>query len=170
MNWWIKCIRDNYANFRGRARRREYWMFILFNTLFGLIAVLLDNLFGTTFTLGEYGYSYGYGDTAYGFAAGCGWIYAVFALLTFIPALSVTVRRLHDTGNTGWLLLWFYLGYMALGVVLAFAGTASPMRSGYGILALIASFGIVALAIWLLVLLCRGSDPGDNRFGINPKG
>lgn len=168
MKWWLKCVRDNYANFRGRARRREYWMFILFNILFGLIAMLLDNLFGTTFSFGEYGYSYG--GTAYGFAATCGWIYAIFALATLIPTLAVTVRRLHDTGNNGWLLLWFYLAYMALGIVLAFVGTATPMRSGYGILALIASFGMFALAIWLLVLLCRDSDPGNNRFGSNPKG
>lgn len=45
MEWFLKVLRQ-YADFNGRARRKEYWMFILFNMIFGFVAMLLDNLLG----------------------------------------------------------------------------------------------------------------------------
>ncbi|WP_136482127.1 DUF805 domain-containing protein [Cognatitamlana onchidii] len=87
MNWYLKVLKQ-YADFTGRARRKEYWMFILFNLLFAIAALLLDNLFGLTF-----------GDIPYGP------IYALYGLALFIPGLAVAVRRLHDIGKSGWWLL-----------------------------------------------------------------
>lgn len=45
MQWYLKCLKQ-YADFKGRARRKEYWMFTLFNIIFSIAASILDNLFG----------------------------------------------------------------------------------------------------------------------------
>lgn len=87
MNWYLLVL-QKYADFNGRARRKEYWMFVLFNVIFSVAAVLLDNLLGLEF-----------GGVGYGF------IYLIYALAMLIPGLAVTVRRLHDTGKSGWMVL-----------------------------------------------------------------
>ncbi|MCU0461747.1 MAG: DUF805 domain-containing protein [Bacteroidales bacterium] len=87
MKWYLKVLKQ-YADFNGRARRTEYWMFVLFNIIFLTIAIVLDNVIGTTF-----------GDLPYGF------LYLIYALAVLIPGLAVVVRRLHDTGRSGWWIL-----------------------------------------------------------------
>ena len=82
MNWYLKCWKQ-YADFTGRARRTEYWMFALVN--FG-IALLLELILGFTFL---YFLTY------------------VYSLAIFIPSLAVCVRRLHDIGRSGW---WYLIG------------------------------------------------------------
>ena len=91
MNWYLKVLK-NYAVFSGRARRKEYWMFALFQLIFALAAMAVDNIIGTTFKIGEQGIPYGY-------------VYMIYTLALFIPALAVAVRRLHDVGKSGWFLL-----------------------------------------------------------------
>jgi len=89
MEWFLKVVRDNYANFNGRARRKEYWMFLLFQIIISIVAALLDNALGLTFSeLIPYGY-----------------LYFGIALALFIPGLAVAVRRMHDVGKSGWILL-----------------------------------------------------------------
>ena len=87
MNWYLAVLK-NYAGFSGRARRKEYWMFTLFNIIFAIVAVLLDNVLGIAMT--EVGY---------------GPLYGLYALAMLIPGLAVTVRRLHDVGKSGWMIL-----------------------------------------------------------------
>ncbi len=87
MNWYLKVLRQ-YADFSGRARRTEYWMFVLFNLIFGIIAIILDNVVGTANPTLGYGIFYG-----------------LYTLVVFIPGLAVTVRRLHDIGKSGWMFL-----------------------------------------------------------------
>lgn len=86
MNWYVKVLK-NYAGFSGRARRKEYWMFTLFNIIFAIVAMVLDNVLGMA------------GDTGYGL------LYASYALATLVPGLAVAVRRLHDIGKSGWFIL-----------------------------------------------------------------
>lgn len=81
MKWYIKVLKQ-YADFRGRARRMEYWMFALFNFLFALTAAMIDA--AANLNMG---------------------IYTLYMLAMFIPGLAVAVRRLHDTGKSGWMLL-----------------------------------------------------------------
>jgi uncharacterized membrane protein YhaH (DUF805 family) len=90
MNYYLKAL-QNYASFSGRARRSEYWYFVLFNVIFSVVAILLDNLLGTTFNLG------------YGVSLPYGYIYLIYVLVMIIPSLSVSVRRLHDVGKSGWM-------------------------------------------------------------------
>ena len=83
MSWYLAVLKK-YAVFSGRARRKEFWMFALFNFIFGAVAAILDNVLGIA---GEQGY---------------GVIYALYGLAVLIPNLAVQVRRLHDVGKSGW--------------------------------------------------------------------
>jgi uncharacterized membrane protein YhaH (DUF805 family) len=77
-----------YADFGGRARRTEFWMFVLFNIIFSVIASLIDRAIG--FKIG---------------AIQMGIIGLIYSLAVLIPALAVSVRRLHDIGKSGWMIL-----------------------------------------------------------------
>ena len=89
MNWYLKVLKQ-YADFNGRARRKEYWMFALFNFIFTIVAIILDYALGLT--VGELPY---------------GVIYFLYTLAVFIPSLAAVVRRLHDVGKSGWMIFWF---------------------------------------------------------------
>lgn len=101
MYWYLRVLKK-YADFSGRARRKEYWMFFLFNTIFvfiagildGTIAVILDATLGTNMI--EIGY---------------GLFYVLYVLAIFVPALAVLVRRLHDIGKSGW---WFFIFFIPI--------------------------------------------------------
>lgn len=87
MEWYIKVLKQ-YSDFSGRAGRKEYWMFILFNIIFTIAAVIIDNILGITFA--ELGY---------------GVFYILYTLAVILPALAVSIRRLHDVGKSGWMIL-----------------------------------------------------------------
>lgn len=87
MEWYLKVI-SKYVDFSGRARRKEYWMFVLFNSIFATFAIVLDNILGIT--IGELFY---------------GPVYILYALFVFLPGLAVSVRRLHDIGKSGAMVL-----------------------------------------------------------------
>jgi uncharacterized membrane protein YhaH (DUF805 family) len=85
MNWYLKVLKQ-YADFSGRARRKEYWMFVLFNMIFAIVAIILDNVLGIAIE------GIGYGP-----------LYGLYILAMLIPGLAVAVRRLHDVGKSGWM-------------------------------------------------------------------
>lgn len=87
MNWYLKVLKQ-YADFDGRARRQEYWMFGLFNMVFAVLAMILDNILGIAIE-----------------GAGFGPLYGLYVLAVLIPGLAVSVRRLHDVGKSGWMFL-----------------------------------------------------------------
>jgi uncharacterized membrane protein YhaH (DUF805 family) len=95
MEWYLKVLR-NYSDFSGRARRKEYWMFTLFNIIAAIIAMIIDRILGTTFNMSVGGMEQ---DLGYGY------IYLLYALVVLVPGLAVMVRRLHDVGKSGWFLL-----------------------------------------------------------------
>ena len=113
MEWYLKVVRDNYANFNGRASRQEYWMFFLFNIIFAIVVGFVDGFLGL------------------------GFLYLLYSVAVLIPSLAVGVRRLHDVNKSGW---WLFIS-------------------------LIPIIG----AIWLLILLCTDSNPGENNYGPSPK-
>lgn len=85
MNYYLTCWKK-YADFNGRARRSEYWMFVLFNFLVYAVIFLLNQFVSTYAFIGL----------------------PVYALATFIPSLAVAVRRLHDQGKGGgWIFISF---------------------------------------------------------------
>jgi uncharacterized membrane protein YhaH (DUF805 family) len=97
---WFLLAWTRAAEFSGRSRRKEYWMFQLFNTLI-------------FFALAGMGLLIGRNDPKNLLVP----LLMGYSLLSFIPALSCTVRRLHDTGRSGW---WYFIGFIPLigGIVL----------------------------------------------------
>lgn len=101
-NWYLGVIR-NYTGFSGRARRKEYWYFTLVNILANLVMSIIDRILGSALQIESFGLF--------------GVIYALFIL---IPSIAVTVRRLHDTGRTGWWVLIAFIPIVGLLVMLYF--------------------------------------------------
>ena len=97
MEWYLKVMRDNYSNFSGRARRKEYWMFTLFFLLFSIAATILTTALSKV------------GETAAMIAV---IFFVVWCFAHIVPSLAVTVRRLHDTGKSGWLYLLTMIPYI----------------------------------------------------------
>lgn len=88
VDWWKKVVLKNYANFNGRARRAEYWNFVLANFL-SIIGFYILGIVGMASEISVL--------SMLGFG-----IYGLVALATFIPSLAAVVRRLHDTNKSGW--------------------------------------------------------------------
>jgi uncharacterized membrane protein YhaH (DUF805 family) len=99
MSWYLDVLKK-YAVFDGRARRKEYWMFFLINIVITLVLILIDSLIGT-----------------FSSQAGLGLLSGLYSLAVLLPSIAVTVRRLHDTGRSGW---WIIVGLIPLigGIVL----------------------------------------------------
>ena len=83
MDWYLKVLKS-YVVFQGRARRKEYWMFFLFNAIFSIILAIIES----------------FADPLNGILTG------IYSLLILLPCLAVGVRRLHDTGRSGW---WLFI-------------------------------------------------------------
>jgi uncharacterized membrane protein YhaH (DUF805 family) len=93
MSWFLVALKK-YATFSGRARRREYWFFVLFYVIILVVLGFVEGLIGLR--SGK---------------DGVGVLSAGFALAMLIPSLAVAVRRLHDIGRTGW---WVLIGLVPL--------------------------------------------------------
>ncbi len=80
MNYYLKVL-QNYATFGGRARRSEYWYFVLFNIIIAFVLSFIGGMMGTTV------------------------LSNIYSLAVVIPGIAVAVRRMHDVGKSGWFLL-----------------------------------------------------------------
>tara|TARA_R110001599_G_scaffold8651_5_gene41991 strand:- start:20435 stop:20818 length:384 start_codon:yes stop_codon:yes gene_type:complete len=103
MDWYLDILKNKYAMFGGRARRKEYWYFVLFNLLASIILGVVDGITGT-----------------YSEDAGLGLLGGIYALAVFIPSIAVAMRRLHDTGRSGWWLLLALIPILGFLVLLVF--------------------------------------------------
>lgn len=92
-----KVLQENYANFQGRAPRSEYWWFFLFVIIADIAISILAAILGAV--LGDTGAMIG------------SLISIVFALAIIVPALAVTVRRLHDLDRSGW---WIFISLVPI--------------------------------------------------------
>jgi uncharacterized membrane protein YhaH (DUF805 family) len=101
MKYYIHCLK-NYTNFKGRARRSEFWFFILFHFIF-MVAVIFLSIF--------FEESFGVDDDSNGLASIPMILYFVYIAAVFIPTLAVTARRLHDMGKSG---TWFFVYFVPL--------------------------------------------------------
>ena len=114
VNYYVGCLK-NYANFNGRARRKEYWMFCLANSIIAVVLALVITILDLPKAVSS-----------------------IYSLAVLVPGIAVCVRRLHDIGKSG---VWYFINF-------------------------IPCIG----SIWFLVLMCQDSMPGDNEYGVNPKG
>ena len=167
MKWFFKCLKQ-YADFSGRARRKEYWCFMLINFIIGFALML-----GLMIPMVKMGFN----------AAASGaedidemevmltimknpfmYIYIIYYFAVLIPSIAVTVRRLHDIGKSGY---WAFLIYGG-----SFLGSISqyPLQNtntlAYIIIALICFVIIIISLVWMFT----NSDYGPNQYGPNPKG
>lgn len=114
MNWYLTVMKD-FANFSGRSRRKEYWMFVLFNIIFGAAAMALDNLLGIVVAMG-------YGP-----------IYGLYVLAILVPSIAVAIRRLHDVGKSGWMLLIAFIPLVgAIWLLVLMVMDSQPGENEYG--------------------------------------
>ena len=116
MEWYLKVMKQ-YADFNGRARRKEYWMFLLFNIIFALVAMLVDNLLGMR--INE--------QIPYGY------LYLLYILATIIPGIAVGVRRLHDVSKSGWWYLIAFIPFGGLYLLYLFVQDGTPGSNEYGV-------------------------------------
>jgi uncharacterized membrane protein YhaH (DUF805 family) len=118
----IKSCFRQYARFSGRARRSEYWFWVLFTFLASLVASLLDNVLGTAY------------QTQYGSSGGL--VQGLVGLVTLVPSLAVFWRRMHDTGRSGaWAFcLLIPLANIVFGIVFIVwaAKDSQPVENKYG--------------------------------------
>ncbi|MEA3054431.1 MAG: hypothetical protein QOG72_3334 [Sphingomonadales bacterium] len=167
MEWMLMPLK-RYAEFSGRSRRMEYWMFQLFMFLVYLVMVVLMMVLGGGALMAG-------GDPSALAAAGgavmiIGGLYFLFALAMLIPSLAVAVRRLHDTNRSGWWILAPLAGYavMAVGGILV---ATSPDNPGLGgVLATIGLIAALGLALTVLVFMFLEGTRGPNNYGPDPKG
>ena len=164
MKWFIKCFKQ-YADFSGRARRKEYWWFTLINFIIGLLL--------------SFGYLPQYMDFVSSASEGAApdmhqmfaiysspfyIIATIYSLAALIPGLAVWTRRLHDTGRSGW---WILILFVLLGVLAFVAGIGAA--SGKAWLCFLAVVLVLALIVLNIVWLFLDSNPGENKYGPNPK-
>ena len=87
MNYYFKVL-QNYATFSGRARRKEYWMFVLFNVIVSFVFGFVCGFIGIPELANLYTL-----------------LANLYTLAVLLPSIAVGVRRMHDVGKSGWFLL-----------------------------------------------------------------
>ena len=107
MKYFIESLKK-YADFSGRARRKEYWMFFLFYLLFNIVAIIADSIMGTEV------------------------LNIIYSLALLIPSISICARRLHDTGRSGWWQLIIIIPLVGLIVMIVFLSQDSKENNQYG--------------------------------------
>ena len=129
---WYLTVWRRYAEFDGRSRRAEYWMFALYNFL---VCIAMGIVGGIGVVLMRH----------VSWAGGIMIVpLIVYVLAVIVPSLAVTVRRFHDIGKSGWMLLLFAV----LGII--------PIVN-------------LVTSVIQLVFLCKDSEPGENQYGPNPE-
>ncbi len=115
MNYYLDVLKK-YADFTGRARRAEYWYFVLFNVIISFVIGFVDGIFGT-----------------YAAEAELGLLGTIYALAVFVPSIAVAARRLHDTGRSGWWQLILFIPLIGVIVLIVFLVLDShPYENEYG--------------------------------------
>ena len=142
-----------YATFTGRARRAEYWYFVLFSTLARLVTTILDAGIGMHGTSG-------------------GPFSALLSLGLFIPSLAVLTRRLHDTDRSGFWVLGFYgvvfAGLIGIVIAMFMMSRGAEARPGAVVTLVVLGLAMLGASIWLLVITVTKGTNGPNRYGPDP--
>jgi uncharacterized membrane protein YhaH (DUF805 family) len=112
---WFLIAWNRAADFKGRSRRKEYWIFTLFNCLVCIVLMIPYMAFART---------------------GIGTFFFIllfsYELASIVPLLSCSVRRLHDIGKSGWWLLIYLIPLVGLILIVFFALDGEPGANEYG--------------------------------------
>lgn len=147
VEWAMRPLK-RYAQFSGRAPRAEYWWFYLATFIADRVLNFVEKQASA-------------GDSLSG----------LFALAVLVPWIAVTIRRLHDTGRTGWWLLIFIVplaGFVGLAVQAGFAGSDVIEDNPVAFFGLVALTVIAGFTLFIFTVL-QGTD-GPNRYGADPYG
>ncbi len=148
-NQAVRSVFHQYTTFKGRARRSEFWWFVLFEFIVCFIASSLDAVI-INFIYKKFGFLY---------KGSVGILTLIVFLGLLLPGLAVLWRRLHDTGRSGWYYLMIFVPVI-LSTVLSFFSTVGSIF--FGVLGLVC--GVI-----LLAFCCLDSQPGENKYGSSPK-
>lgn len=153
MEWYLAVLK-NYVGFSGRARRKEFWMFVLINAIISCVLSLVGSIIKTNI------------------------LSSLYTLAVFLPTLAVEVRRLHDINKSGVVLvvpviLTVVIAIMGMAVAVAAVGTATTgSMGGLGVSAILFFVFCIADLVFYIVLLvwfCKEGDHGANKYGEDPK-
>lgn len=143
---WATLPLKRYAEFTGRSRRKEYWMFVLLCVGIAIVLYLIESLLHLRGMIGPYGP-----------------LMLLFELAILVPSIAVGIRRLHDTNRSGWWLLVCYAPAL-LSMLLPILGIVNLS------LAMILSIVSLIGAIVLIVFFVLEGTKGPNQYGPDPKG
>lgn len=151
MNWYLATLKK-YAVFNGRASRKEFLYFILFNIIVSILLDFVDLAIGklTGFYLDP--------------KSQTGLLQTLYIFIVIIPSFAVLVRRLHDTGRSGWWILWIFILnpiLLLMYLVPDFLGIPPRLEEPLGIL-------LIGLYLAIFIFTLLPSDPLPNKYGPNP--
>jgi len=153
----VGSVFKKYAKFSGRARRSEYWYFVLFSVLVSMVI----NIAETAVT------------AFFGAGAAPHWIWnglrGLYTLGTLLPSMAVGWRRLHDGGHSGWNYLIPYI--IILGMVVAIGLVGAGVWTGVptGLFTVVGGLAMLGYTVMMLVWLTSEGSRGDNKYGPDPK-
>ena len=166
MKWFIKCFKQ-YADFEGRARRKEYWWFWLIYLIVSVVLIIgwmvpIVNMAAASASADELDEMEFYGLMLDNLANPFLIIWLLFYLATLIPGIAVSVRRLHDIGKSG----WWYLLPLGTSLLNSIAELLGESQMGLTFILMLISLGA---GILFLVWMFTDSQYGPNQWGSNPK-
>jgi uncharacterized membrane protein YhaH (DUF805 family) len=136
VDWYKNVLTRHYADFHGRARRAEFWNYVLVSLVIFVLLALIGGILGLRI------------------------VRMLYALAVLVPNLAVGVRRLHDIGKSGWLVL---LPVAPAALVGFFFILLWP-------LALFCGVATIICAAYLIYLYVQPGTSGPNQYGPDPKG
>jgi uncharacterized membrane protein YhaH (DUF805 family) len=144
MEWMLMPLK-RYAEFSGRSRRKEFWMFQLLVIIVNVVLWIIESALGLSANMGSYGP-----------------LSLLFLIATLIPQIAVGIRRLHDTDRSGWwVAVLFGLLLLVIGAILTQVSQA---------LGLVLALAYCVVVIMFLVFMVLPGTNGPNRYGDDPKG
>lgn len=178
---------SKYATFSGRSRRSEFWWFRLFGAILAMIPtviIVITSLFNGKNFPEDFTYV---GAIIMGF---CVVVIILMGLFLLIPSLAVTTRRLHDTGHSGWWLVFYYASYFVVQIVESmtdgklvdnvvcdcetgglFDGIVNAFHVNPVGCSVVAVFNLlyIGLGITIFIFMLLDSHKGENKYGRSPK-
>lgn len=169
MNLVFDCFAQKYASFSGRARRKEFWLFILATIILGIISQIIEATAGLYYLVAD--------------IIPVGILTTLLSLALLIPSTAVAVRRLHDTNRSWFWLLMIYLPglfFLFFSAIIPLVAQSLITEESNLYVTLISIIGMTAAlsipmlviqlvgTIWLLVLFMLKGTAGENHFGPDP--
>ena len=157
-----------YADFSGRSRRMEFWMWQLFNFIvyIGFMVLGMVLVGGGMMVAGDPNAA----ATAGGGALILFALYAIYGLAVIIPSIAVAVRRLHDTNRSGWWILLPIVSYIVMVAGIGGAAASPDAAASGGAIVMLGMAALVVTGLVLLVFYLLEGTKGPTRFGPDPKG